>query len=160
MHSRIFQLSETPIAKDEYVSEYEYHDHWFSREIADYVDGDTDRIEDIDLLKSCVCGIEFGCDEDGEFLIVKSREQYFAKSFKAFVNYLEAVTRQCNINNFTDGIREMWNLNDVYDNKFGFYVDFTKVTDRYNDLVSFDNFVRTSKDGDKYYIGATIDYHC
>ena len=159
MHSRIFQLSETPITKDEYISESHYYDCWFMTEIADYVDGDTDRIEDIEWLKSCVCGIEFGCDEDGEFLIVKNREQYFTKSFQTFANYLEAVTRQCNIKNFTDGIVEMWHLNDVYDDKFGFYVDFTRGTDRYNDLVSFDNFVRTSKDGDKYYIGSTIDYH-
>ena len=159
MHSRIFQLSEMPIAKDEYISEYEYHDHWFSREIADYVDGDTDRVEDIEWLGSCVSGIEFGIDEHGEFLIIKNREQYFARMFQSFASYIEAINHKCTLKDFTDGIKEMWSLDNAYNDKFGFYVELTTATDRYTDLVTFDNFIRTSKDGEKYYIGATIDYH-
>lgn len=159
MHSRIFQLSETPISKDEYISEYEYHDHWFTREIADYVDGDTDRADDIGWLESCVSGIEFGVDEHGEFLIIKSREMYFDRLFTLFAAHLEEVNQKCTLKDFTDGIREMWNLENTYNDKFGFYVELTTDTDRYTDLVTFDNFIRTSKDGEKYYIGATIDYH-
>ena len=159
MHSRIFQLRETPIEEDNYIRESKYYDDWFTREIADYVDGDTDRIEDIEWLKSSVSGIEFGADEHGEYLIIKNREQYFEKSFQMFRRYLEEIHRQNTLKDFTNGISGMWSLDDVYDNKFGFYVDFTIDTDRYTDLVTFDNFIRTSTDGDKYYIGATIDYH-
>lgn len=159
MHSRIFQLSVMPIEEDNYIRESKYYDDWFTREIADYVDGDTDRDADIEWLKSCVRGIEFGVDENGEFLIIKSREQYFEEAFRRFSSCLDEINSKNNLQDFTNGIGCMWNLNDAYEDKFGFYVDFTIDSDRYTDLVAFDNFVRTSKDGDKYYIGSTIDYH-
>lgn len=159
MHSRIFQLSETPIEKDEYISESKYYDCWFTIEIADYVNGDTDRDADIEWLESCVSGIEFGADEHGKYLVIKSREKYFERAFQRFSQYLDEVNSKNNLQDFTNGIGCMWYLNDAYEDKFGFYVDFTVDSDRYTDLVAFDNFVRTSKDGDKYYIGSTIDYH-
>lgn len=159
MHSRIFQLSKEPIAKDDYITEHHYYDDWFTREIADYVDDDTDRIEDIEWLKSCASGVEFDTDEHGEYLIIKNREQYFEKSFQMFRKYLEEINRQNTLKDFANGINGMWSLNAAHEDKFGFYVDFTMDADRYSDLVTFDNFMRTSKDGEKYYIGATIDYH-
>ena len=47
MHSRIFQVSMEPIEKDDYILERDYWDHWFTREIADYVNGSTNRNDDI-----------------------------------------------------------------------------------------------------------------
>lgn len=159
MHSRIFQLNKQPITEDEYIHESKYYDEWFTREIADYVDGDTDRAEDIEWIKSCVNGIEFGADEHGEFLIIKNREQYFEKAFQQFCKYLDEVNQQKTLSGFANGITGMWHLNSAHENRFGFYVELTTDSERYTDTVTLDEFIRTSQDGDKYYIGATIDYH-
>lgn len=159
MHSRIFQLSKYPIAEDNYIRESKYYDDWFTREIADYVDGDTDRAADIEWLKSCVSGLEFGTDKHGAFFIIKSREKYFEAAFKQFSMYLEEINKQNTLHNFANGISGVWSLNNAHEDKFGFYVDFSTDEDVYNDMCSFDDFVRHSQDGEKYYIGATIDYH-
>jgi hypothetical protein len=50
---------------------------------------------------------------------------------------------------------QMYNLKDAYDEKFGFYVDGDEFS-----LDTFDTFIRYAEVGTKYYIGATIDYHC
>ena len=128
MHSRIFQLSETPIDEADFLRESYYFDHWFTREIADYVDGDTNRIDDIDWLKCCVNGVEFGSDEHSEFLIVKDREVYFNRAFNEFSHCLNTINNNNTIESFTNGIQAMWSLNNVYEDKFGFSY---KVLDHY-----------------------------
>lgn len=48
MHSRIYQISKTPIDRDDYIEESKYYDHWFLNSVADYVDDDTNRDDDIE----------------------------------------------------------------------------------------------------------------
>ena len=48
----------------------------------------------------------------------------------------------------------MRTLKNAYEDKFGFYVNADGET------MSLDSFVRGCSAGEKYYIGATIDYHC
>ena len=47
MHSRIFQVSEKPIDKADYIGESDYWDHWFTNSVADYVSEDCYRDEDL-----------------------------------------------------------------------------------------------------------------
>ena len=159
MHSRIFQLSETPIDEADFIEESYYFDHWFTREIADYVNGDTNRDDDINWLKSFANGVEFGCDGDGEFLIVNSKEDYFASSFETFKQCLDKVNQKCNIEDFVKGVGEMWSLKNAHEDRFGFYVDVCYEAGCVGDMMSFDEFVRGANVGIKYYIGNTIDYH-
>lgn len=153
MHSRIFQVSLEPIDKSCYIGESDYWDHWFLNSVADYVSEDCDRNEDIEWLRDCVEGITFGCDDNGEYFIINSREEYFRRSFEKFKTTLDKI-KNCDLEDFSKGIHEMWALKDAYNKKFGFYVDAD------GELMSFDSFVRLCATEEKYYIGNSLDYHC
>lgn len=157
MHSRIYQIGTKPIHKDDYIGEFNYYDHWFTNSVADYVNGDTDRENDIDWLKSCYKeqGLSFGIDEGGEYFIIEDKSKYFAKSFEEFQKALKELS-EITIDDFLTtkyGI-QMYNLKSAYDDEFGFYVDGDGIG-----LETFDTFVRYAEVDTKYYIGATIDYH-
>jgi hypothetical protein len=157
MHSRIFQISKTPINIEDYIDESHYYDHWFTNEIADYVNGDTVRENDIDWLKACVenRGISFSPYGDGMHIIVEDKVKYFESKFNRFHDSLKELST-VSIEEFISGQcgLSMYNLKEAYDDRFGFYVDSDET-----DLVTFDDFVRQAEVGAKYYIGTTIDYH-
>lgn len=154
MHSRIFQVSMNQIAKDNYISEDDYWDHWFVNEWADYVSDDCDRKDDIEWLQSCYGqkGIEFGSDNNGEYFIVKSRQAYFKSNFNKFTEILNQI-KEYTLDDFAHGISGMWQLKNAYEDKTGFYVDAD------GELMTFDSFVRLCATNEKYYIGGTLDYH-
>lgn len=154
MHSRIFQVSFDKVDQSEYIRESDYWDHWFTREWADYVSDNCDRKDDIEWLKSCYAtkGIEFGVDKNGEYFIVKSKQEYFADKFKEFTEIMERL-KNYTLDNFANGFYEMWSLKNLYEDETGFYVDAD------GELMTFDGFVRLCATEEKYYIGGTIDYH-
>ena len=92
MHSRIFQLSETTIPEEEYMSDTDFVDHWFTYSIADYT-SDSDRGEDIEWLKDVYDGkgISFGADEGGEYIVIVDKALYFQNGFSAFQNMLKVL---------------------------------------------------------------------
>lgn len=154
MHSRIFQVSLDPIDKDDYIEESNYWDHWFTSELADYVNGDCDRKDDIEWLKHFYStnGIEFGADDNGEYFIVKNKCAYFADKFETFTEIIKRMNNYT-LDGFVYGVSEMWSLNNTYEDKYGFYVDIDE------ELMTLDSFVRRCVTEEKYYIGGTLDYH-
>ena len=157
MHSRIYQISKEPIDKADYIEESQYYDHWFLSSVADYVNGTTDRESDIQWLKECYqnMGIDFGADNNGQYLIIVDVRKYFQSKFDKFQNLLQELS-EVTIDDFADGKcgMQMYCLKEAYEDKFGFYVD---MDGEY--LRTFDDFVRSENAGIKFYIGATIDYH-
>lgn len=152
MHSRIFQISEAPINKGEYICDSDYYDHWFTNSIADYVSDDCDRDADIEWLSECTEGLVFGEDKYGKHFIVEDREEYFRKSFEDFKRALNNIGEPT-LSWFSRGM-DLWYLNNAFEDKYGFYVDIN------GDLTTFDSFMRRyTTNGAQYYIGATIDYH-
>ena len=150
MHSRIFQVSYEPIDVEDYLQEYELHDTSFIGHIADYVCASS-READIERLKDCALGYEVGLDENGEDFIITDKKAYFESAYKCFRKALGEIYA-CSLDDFTKEIPSMWNLNDAYEDEFGFYV--------YTDYpIPFDEFVRNSPVGQKFYIGGTVDYH-
>lgn len=71
MHSRIFQVSMEPIEEENYICEAEYCDHWFTREIANYVSDDCDRDGDIKRLANIAKGYSVGEDDNGELILAQ-----------------------------------------------------------------------------------------
>lgn len=151
MHSRIFQVSMRPIEKADYIRENDYYEHWFTREIADYVSEDCDRDAGIEWLKECSRGYEIGKDIKGEYLIVTSKENYFKDAFERFQKAFNEISKTT-FYDFVNGIN-LWNLNDANEDKFGFYVDAD------GELMTFDSFVRGCVCNEKYYIGNVLDFH-
>jgi hypothetical protein len=159
MHSRIYQISKTPIDRVDYIDEEKYYDHWFTNSVADYVNGDTDRDDDIEWLKSCYKnkGLSFGQDNNGEYFIVENKTKYFEANFEKFQKELKELSEKT-LDDFMGGESNMslYRLKSSYDNEFGFYID---DEDEYHVVATFDRFMRCATVGTKYYIGATIDYH-
>ena len=155
MHSRIFQVSINPIEKADYIDESHYCDHWFTNQIADYVSDNCNRNDDIEWLKNCINGCGFGADNYGEYLVVNSREEYFNNAFEDFkeiVDRLSVVTLQEFTNKYKVSY-DVWAIKNTYEDKNGFYIDAD------GELMPFDKFIRWCAIGEKYYFGATIDYH-
>lgn len=157
MHSRIFQISKNPIDKEDYIEESHYWDHWFTNSHADYVNGDTDREDDIKWLKNCYenRGLIFGTDDNGEYFIIEDKTKYFAPKFEEFQNLIKQLANST-LDSFATTKLDMdvYRLKAAYEDKCGFYVDGEDC-----DLCSLDDFIRWNDNGIKFYIGATIDYH-
>lgn len=155
MHSRIFQVSMEPIDECDYIEESNYDDHWFTNSIADYVSDSFSRSEDLKWLEDCydTKGIEFGVDDNGEYLVIKSKQKYFEYNFNKFMEIINKI-KTYTFDDFIQDSHEIWQLENAYEDKFGFYVD----TDD-NGLITLDSFVRTYPENEKFYIGGTIDYH-
>ena len=157
MHSRIFQISLAPIDKDDYIEESYYWDSSFIGSVADYVNDDTDRMSDIEWLKDCYKdrGISFGADDSGEYFIIEDKVKYFAPKFETFQKALKELS-EITIDDFINcscGM-QMYKLKEAYIDEYGFYIDGHEET-----LETFDAFVHYARTDEKYYIGATIDYH-
>jgi hypothetical protein len=148
-------VSTRPIDKADYITESDYYDHWFTHSIADYVNEDCYRDEDLKWLEDCYDekGIKFGVDNSGEYLIIESKKAYFENSFNKFMETLDKI-KNYTIDDFAQGFFEMWILKKSYEDKFGFYMDTED-----NELITMDSFVRTYPENVKVYIGGTIDYH-
>lgn len=157
MHSRIYQISKEPIYKCDYIEEDYYHDHWFTNSIADYVNGNTDRDDDIKWLKDCYekYDLSFGVDGNGEYFVVNDKTKYFAQNFEEFQKALKELS-SATFDDFVSGKCGifLYRLNEAYNDKFSFYVECEGCG-----CETFDEFMRYAEVGTKYYIGATIDYH-
>ena len=159
MHSRIYQISKAPIDRDDYIKESTYYDHWFLNSVADYVNEDTNRNDDIKWLQSCYGnkGLSFGQDDNGKYFIVEDKAKYFETNFEEFKKALVELSN-ITIDDFISdkGGMDLYRLKSSYDDEFGFYID---DGGEYYGLTTFDSFMRDANTGEKYYIGATIDYH-
>lgn len=154
MHSRIFQLSAEPISKDDYIDSCEFEEHWFTREIADYVAG-CDREDAIQWLKTWVKGCKIESDEKGIYLIVENKGEYFTPSYNKFKETLEKI-KDCKITEFVSCTlqSDIWCLKNYYNERYGFYV-----YDASDGVLTFDEFIRNATLNQKYYIGNALDYH-
>lgn len=151
MHSRIFQVSMEPINEGEYIAEDDYYEHWFTREWADYVSDDCDRNSGIEWLNSCAKGYTVDEDGNGKYLIVTSKERYFANAYERFTEALDKIGKPT-LEEFANGI-DLWYLKNAYEDKCGFYIDAD------GELMTFDSFIRRCVINEKYYIGGVLDYH-
>lgn len=156
MHSRIFQISREPINKDEYISEADYYDSGFIGEIADYVSDYTDRDDDIELIKARLEGV---ADFNGDSFTIKNQRKYFEKKFSNFLETIEDIsllTFEDFCTDESDFSYKMYKLESAYRDKFKFYIN---DNGEYAGTEPIDDFMRRAKNGDVFYIGATLDYH-
>ncbi len=156
MHSRIFQISENPVKKEEYINVDKILDsESFVGTIADYV-AESDREEDIEWLVSCIkdYGIEY--DNQQDMIIFKKgfKENYFQGRFEKLKEKINSMT----LEEFAKGDFSLYEIRMLIEEKFGFYVYYKG--DYCDDIMPFDSFVRMMEEERKYYIGGTLDYHC
>lgn len=83
------------------------------------------------------------------------REVYFQHPYEKFQKYLRRL-ENCSLADFAAGKfwRDVYNLNDVYNERFG---DYVWSGDSY--LETRDEFMRHAQPEVRYYFGGTLDYH-
>lgn len=151
MHSRIFQIEKEKVTKDEYITTDHLPD-WFYT-IADYTDDDCNRQSDIDWLAIIIGNIATVIGDKITFS--SDVRSYFKDKYESFIKAAKEL-EEVSLDNFitTCGVNStLYRLKEAYSDKYGFYV--------YNDsmLSTLDDFMRTVKDGETYYIGGIVDYH-
>jgi len=151
MHSRIFQLSESPISKEDYITEELFYDD-FVGQIADYVDDSTEREEDIKWLINTIekYGATYNEKEQSIVFLKGFKDSYFKERFQK----LKEVIQNMNLSEFSTGFMKVYELKDLIEDEYGFYI-------YYNDSYApIDAFVREDvEEGKKYFIGNVLDYH-
>lgn len=154
MHSRIFQIEKEVVPEEERIDS-DCIPEWFTNSVADYTSDATDREDDIDWLMAAALGDI--CSAEGDKLTFSSDvRRYFKDKHDAFVKAAERLTKV----EFDDFVSDhgvysiLFNLKEAYDDKYGFYVYSN------DELYTLDAFMRTVQDGEVYYIGGTVDYHC
>jgi hypothetical protein len=154
MHSRLFQLSEEVIAKDNYIEEQDLYDS-FVGPIADYVEESENRIDDLGWLASELTphGATIDIEQGTVYLPKGFKISYFKKRYEEFKKLAGRISLEAFAG--VDGAPDAhWKhpLEMLIENKFGFYV--------YTDyLQTLSDFVRYAKEDTTYYVGAIFDYH-
>ncbi len=91
-------------------------------------------------------------------------ERYYSGEHEGFAGDYSEVADY--VDEDTDRISDIkwlsqYHLEQSYSEKFGFYIDEYNQKNYYTDFFGpLDDFMRRVQDGEVYYIGATIDYHC
>ena len=151
MHSRIYQISKTPVDMDDYIDEEKYYDHWFTNSVADYVDGDTDRENDIKwfvkFLKSKDMILE---SNDESFTLGENvREKYFKEKYDALKECMENMS----FKKFCSDSLALYKIQMHIEDKYDFYIHHDGA------YQTIDNFMRNVEDGQTWYFGGILDYH-
>lgn len=158
MHSRIIQIETTPIPESDYILAADYdHEHWFLREIADYVDEDENRETTLHSFLDALS--RFGLEQfpDGFALKPGFHARYFAPDYARFRAVLDSISSSLTLDSFVKGEGlniKLFALRDAYEDKFTYYVQ----TDGLG-LRPLARFLRLAKPGTRYYFGGTLDYH-
>lgn len=173
MYSRIYQLSTSPISKDEFITteDIAYAPFNFIGDIADYVDDIPEAqigSEFVALYRAmshannshpfAVNMVKTTLDSPHTFIFGDNfRIGYFADKFANFQTMLE---RLSGIDQETFSTNEanslgymMYLLREAVDNRFGYYIWID------DDLLTLDEFVRSCELNTPYYCGNVLDYH-
>lgn len=155
MHSRIFQIEREAMTEDEYIDSDSIPE-WFTNSVADYTSDACSRENDIDWLMVAALGNIATIDGD-KLTFSSDVRRYFKEKHEAFIKAAEKLSTTT----FDDFVSSysvdsvLFNLREAYSDRYGFYV--------YSDdgfLDTLDNFMRQVKDGETYFIGGVVDYHC
>lgn len=155
MHSRIFQIEKEALTEEEYIDSDSIPE-WFTNSIADYTSDDFSREDDIDWLMTAALGSIATADGD-KLTFSSDVRRYFKEKHEAFIKAAEKLSTTT----FDDFVSSysvdsvLFNLREAYSDRYGFYV--------YSDdgsIDTLDNFMRQVKDGETYFIGGVVDYHC
>jgi hypothetical protein len=156
VHSRIYQIATDPVKKEDYISEHDFFDHWFTDSIADYVSGEVNRAADIKWFRDRLAGIAAFDTLDSFVIVPGGREAYFTRAYESFVAAREKTVKlglaEFASNGEFDGL--MHQMRNAFCGKYEFYVS----SDEF-DTIPLDDFIRKAEIGRRYYIGGTLDYH-
>ncbi|MBE3579097.1 MAG: hypothetical protein IMW83_04385 [Caldanaerobacter subterraneus] len=152
MHGTIIQLEEKPLRfEEDFACEEDFYDD-FVGVIADYVNDDVDRTEEIRYFieKLKEFGIVYNEKEQSITFLKGFKEKYFATKFLK----LKEAVENLDFEDFVKDTYKVWEIQNLIDKKYGTYI-YIK-----GEWMTLDTFIRyVLKEGVKYYIGSVLDYH-
>lgn len=159
MHSRLYQISKTPINEDDRITERDMYDgNDFVPIIADYVSEIEEGYdeEDVEWLARL---LKEAAEFDGKTFVITNKKAYFEKKFERFLESIDELKEVATLETFMDykfnDLNEAYySLKDAYDRTCEFYI-----TSDYNGYETLDSFMRWAEEGERYYIGTVFDYH-
>jgi len=162
MLSRIFQISESPVKQDDYISISDFIDHWFIGYAAEFVSDDNDRDEDIrdfcgGLKKTATARFNKKDSAVSFKVLPGGKESYFTEKYESFVVARDK-TMGMNLPEFASGHKFAEQMR-IMCNAFCLDFDAYVWTDDYG-IIPLDEFIRDAEIGTRYYIGGVLDYHC
>lgn len=165
-HSRIYQYSNKPIEKEDYLTDSDFCDNNYLWHVfeglfhGDYTNQHSgkERIDDIEWLSEHLKKFKISWDGKDKFTLEEGSHQairdfWYTRIYKAY-NEINKDT----IENFSDRYLLKNALLDPLSMGFGFLFSHEGDLTASNDF--FEWILYNVKEGDSFYIGATLDYHC
>ena len=162
MHSRMFQIEDHPVLEDERMNSADFEEHWFTREIADYVTDVPYRDDDVYyFIDGVLLPLGEYVDlfrENGQpvFILHKGfRERYFAKTYERFCVALDKLSSEITLDSFASNQihSDLYTLRTLYDDRHGIWLYYD------HEIFTLDQWMRSAVEGEKYYFGGVLDYH-
>lgn len=156
----IYQITDYPKNESTFISACIYEDSWFVPAIAEYVRDCADRQAEICSLMNMLKANQLAVTdrETNSFVLLpNARNIYFEGRYKQFQRNL-VVLSQIPEDKFicchseVEGL--LYQLNRSFSNQFDTYI-----ADDGDELIPFDEFMRTADEGVTYYVGGTVNYH-
>lgn len=144
-----------------YLIEKDFYDHWFLKDIANYIDEDIDRNIYLKNFKEWLENNEIGKfnSKNNSFVIIgQERENYFNSKFNKFKESLRKLNK-INLYDFSTGLNdieeEMTTLNKAFSKEYKTYI----LSDYRDNIIIFDDFIRHAEVEISYYISGNLDYN-
>lgn len=169
-HSRIFQYSSKPIDKDDYIGDSDFYDDnangqsFHGEYCGDYVNeqDELDRIDDIKWLAINLFKFNIrleGLEGEDKFVLGEGFKQAIQDFwYDAIKKRFEALDKE-NLARYTERWYLKYALIDPLSGGFGFLF-FNNEEQTLSASDGFFEFLLRLNEGDSFYIGATLDYHC
>lgn len=152
-HSEIVQLTYKKVKKENYIHDYDYYESDLMNYIAEYIDDEVpEKNYIIKMLKEKLKG---AAEFENDSFVITDKEAYFRPKFQ----YFKELYKNANAITFEQFCRDtevsngFYRLKQAYDERYDVYVE----NDEFG-LITFDQFMREAKNGDKLYIGGAVGY--
>lgn len=156
----IYQITDHPIDEDAFITACDFEDRWFVPAVAEYVRECADRQHEICVLLNMMENKKLAVidSEVNSFVLLpNARGIYFEGRYKQFQTYLTELSHVqeekfiC-CHSQVEGL--LYQLTRSFSERFGIYVAGDE-----DELISFDEFIRTADAGKTYYVGGIVNYH-
>lgn len=157
MHARIFQVSQYPIDRSEYVKPQDFYDNDFADYIGDEQEG-VSRKEDIQRLQEVLSDL-FDLDAEHEALVYKGSSDFIKKWVQQLHQAAAKITEE-SILQYDGTFRLEMILKETHVKSSHRFVitGWSSLAERMSDFVCY--VTAHLNEGDRLYVGAVIDYHC
>ena len=154
MHSRIIELSKTPIEVENRICESDYYDNDFIGSVADYVTS-CDRTDAIEWLAGYLKnkGVITEFNTETMTFTEDVKEKFFRDKFEDFKKLASELTFE-EFAKDKSGFK-LYLIQNCIREKFGFYIHYDGC------YWTLDDFIRDCVDNNEtWYFGGALDYHC